>query len=332
MSDHLDSPDATPGMDPRLDICDIYAFQKPGDRGRTVLVLDVNPFAPTGSDEFHPEAIYELLIDTDGDAAADMAYRFTFSPKEEGRQLATLRVARGDKARNIHGRSEALFKDVPVSFGTDAIVRERRGHRFFAGIRSDPFFFDLAGYLNAMHFTGTDLYRDKNLFSMVLELPNEAIGVEKVGIWARVLVPTDGDAFAQVDRMGKPFVNVAFIEDKETFNRSEPSQDRELFTEEVVELLVKNGRDRESALQMVLELLPDVLEYDPSQPTSYPNGRTLTDDVIDHQLSLVTNGKITSDMTGPHDDLLDEFPYLGPPHPLMRTIQALAEASQRRSG
>ncbi|HPP45454.1 MAG TPA: DUF4331 family protein, partial [Methanomassiliicoccaceae archaeon] len=64
MSDHLDSPDATPGMDPRLDICDIYAFQKPGDRGRTVLVLDVNPFAPTGSDEFHPEAIYELLIDT----------------------------------------------------------------------------------------------------------------------------------------------------------------------------------------------------------------------------------------------------------------------------
>ena len=103
-----------------------------------------------------------------------MAYRFTFSPKEEGRQLATLRVARGDKARNIHGRSEALFKDVPVSFGTDAIVRERRGHRFFAGIRSDPFFFDLAGYLNAMHFTGTDLYRDKNVFSMVLELPNEA--------------------------------------------------------------------------------------------------------------------------------------------------------------
>jgi hypothetical protein len=36
--------------------------------------------------------------------------------------------------------------------------------------------------------------------------------------------------------------------------------------------------------------------------------------VIDAELSLVTNGKITSDFVGPHTDYLTHFPYLGTPH------------------
>jgi hypothetical protein len=30
--------------------------------------------------------------------------------------------------------------------------------------------------------------------------------------------------------------------------------------------------------------------------------------------AMLTNGKVTGDKVGPHGDLLDEFPYLGPPH------------------
>ena len=62
-------------------------------------------------------------------------------------------------------------------------------------------------------------------------------------------------------------------------------------------------------------LLPDILPYDPRRPASFPdNGRTLTDDVVDFFFSILTNGKVTGDKVGPHDNLLDEFPYLGPPH------------------
>jgi hypothetical protein len=62
-------------------------------------------------------------------------------------------------------------------------------------------------------------------------------------------------------------------------------------------------------------LLPDILHFDPKRPASYPNnGRTLTDDVSDHFLTILTNGKVTTDRVGPHSDLLSEFPYLGPPH------------------
>ncbi|HEY5486924.1 MAG TPA: DUF4331 family protein [Candidatus Limnocylindrales bacterium] len=57
-----------------------------------------------------------------------------------------------------------------------------------------------------------------------------------------------------------------------------------------------------------------VLEYDPSGPGGYPNGRRLTDDVVDPMIAMVTMGRVTAKGVGPHTDLLDEFPYLGAPH------------------
>ena len=44
--------------------------------------------------------------------------------------------------------------------------------RFFAGWRSDPFFFDVQGALNDLHFTGDDFFTDKDICSIVLEVPN----------------------------------------------------------------------------------------------------------------------------------------------------------------
>jgi hypothetical protein len=36
--------------------------------------------------------------------------------------------------------------------------------------------------------------------------------------------------------------------------------------------------------------------------------------IFRNRLAILTNGKVTGDKVGPHIDLLDEFPYLGPPH------------------
>jgi hypothetical protein len=43
--------------------------------------------------------------------------------------------------------------------------------------------------------------------------------------------------------------------------------------------------------------------------------RRLTDDTADLLAALLTRGRVTSDLAGPHTDYLAEFPYLGPPHP-----------------
>ena len=69
------------------------------------------------------------------------------------------------------------------------------------------------------------------------------------------------------------------------------------------------------AQRVAATLLPDILPFDHTRPASYPeNGRALTDDVQDRFLSILTNGKVTTDGVGPHGDLLADFPYLGPPH------------------
>ena len=75
--------------------------------------------------------------------------------------------------------------------------------RFFFGWRSDPFFFDVNGNFNHMQFTGDDFFKDKNVCSIVLELPNSELGTNKVGIWARTVDKT-GDGWIQADRGGRP--------------------------------------------------------------------------------------------------------------------------------
>ncbi len=64
MSNHFTGLSLGPPLgDQRLDLCDLYAFPSPADAQRTVLILNANPNA----DALHPDAIYRLAIDNDGD-------------------------------------------------------------------------------------------------------------------------------------------------------------------------------------------------------------------------------------------------------------------------
>jgi hypothetical protein len=82
MSHHYSGPNyGFPHGDARLDLTDLYAFPKPGDGGKSILIVNghpsvgLNPPGPTTAEPFAPEAVSELKIDTDGDAVADIAYR-----------------------------------------------------------------------------------------------------------------------------------------------------------------------------------------------------------------------------------------------------------------
>ena len=86
------------------------------------------------------------------------------------------------------------------------------------------------------------------------------------------------------------------------------------------ELEHSGGYSPEDAKNIARKLLPDILSYDPREPVRYPhNGRTLTDDVADLFFSIYANRNVT-DKVGPHGDLLDEFPYLGPPHNVLKQL------------
>jgi len=322
MSHHYSGPDfGFPRGDARLDFTDLYAFPKPGNASKSILVMNVHPSAvvnppgPTTAEPFAPEALYEFRIDTNGDDIADVAYRVRFSAFENGSQAATLRRVNGAEAAGIGDGGQVIIASAQVSTDRDARVREVGEYRFFAGWRSDPFFFDVHGMLNNQQFTGDDFFADKNVCSIVLEVPNSDLGAKRVGVWARTLVGAVG-GWVQVDRGALPAQAVFLVgTERDAYMEGEPADDGRFISVFAHALEHIGGYAPEEARRAARTLLPDVLSYDPTRPASFPsNGRTLTDDAGDVFVAVLTNGKVTEDKVGPHGDLLPEFPYLGPPH------------------
>ena len=299
-----------------LNITDFYVFQKPGDASKTILIMNVNPMPPKLADSFDPAAVYEFRVDTNGDAVADLAFRVTFSPYENGQQMATVRRATGQQATSSDDSGEIIIANAPVSFGEQVQVTNAGDYAFFAGSRSDPFFFDLMGFCNNLKFTGTDYFLDKDVFGIVLEVPNSALGGHsRAGLWTRVLWSHDGE-WLQVARLGLPLLSILFnaSADKDPFNRSEPAQQKVMFMDKVVAQLESMGHTASRTQEIAQMFIPDILHYDSSSSQGFFNGRRLTDDVADIIFNLVTAGKVTTDMVGSHTDYLATFPYLGKPH------------------
>jgi hypothetical protein len=334
MSNHFTGLSLGPPLgDQRLDLCDLYAFQSPTDPARTVLILNANPNA----DALHPDAIYRLAIDNDGDYLNDIAITYLFAPPANGRQTFDAFIATGPEARSAEAAGTKVVDGADVCFGTTPNVVTSGKYTFFAGSRSDAFFFDYDGIKNlfdtsggrnftAPHlggksvWTGVDSNAVANVFSTVIELPTSELGSDPdINIWGRCSVRRDG-RLLHVDRAGHPSVSSFFNTDetKEEYNASEPVNDRERWTDQFVHLMGHTGNyTREEAIAAINaeRLLPDMLTFDPSKPAQYPNGRSFTDDVINHRLSFLSKGDIPPTGLKPHTDILGEFPYLGNPHP-----------------
>jgi Domain of unknown function (DUF4331) len=322
MSHHYSGPDyGFPHGDARLDLTDLYVFPKPGDAGKSILIMDVhpsvgvNPPGPTTDEPFATNVVYELKIDTNGDLVPDIAYRVSFSPYEGGVQTATLRRVEGAQAAGTGDSGQTIIEAAPVSMGREARVTKAGDYRFFAGWRSDPFFFDTTGALNNFQFTGDDFFADKDVCCIVLEVPNSALGPKKIGLWHRTVDGASGK-WVQADRGALPSQSVFLTgEKKGDYMAAEPVDDARFIPVYAHSLEHTGGYTSAEATRVAGTLLPDILLYDPTRPASYPeNGRKLSDDAIDVFLSIITNGKVTRDNVGPHKDLLAVFPYVGAPH------------------
>jgi Domain of unknown function (DUF4331) len=322
MSHHYSGPDfGFPHGDARLDFSDLFAFPKPGDPAKSILIMDVhpstgvNPPGPTTPEPFAPDALYELKIDLDGDAVADLAYRVRFASSDDGTQVATLRRIQGAQAAGTSDAGDVIVERAPVSTGPEAHVTDAGDYRFFAGWRSDPFFFDAQGALNNLRFTGSDLFADKDVCSIALEIPSAELGSRPVGVWCRALV-SDAGKWVQVERGARPQQEPFLAgDDKAAYLAGEPANDARFIAVFAHSLEHAGGYSPDEATRVARTLLPDILVYDPKRPASFPDsGRTLTDDVVAFFLPIFTNGKITTDHTVPHTDLLAAFPYVGAPH------------------
>ena len=301
-----------PNLDPRTDITDLYVFQNPGDSTRSILILDVNPEAPTHAKAFDPQASYEFKIDTDGDFEAEIAFHVLFTNLNNEQQTASVYCITGMGARGTGPLGEVMIQHAPVSFTQDAGITTQGEFRFFAGIRSEPFFADPTGFFNNLQWSGQDFWAGKNVFSIALDVPNRALGAApQIGIWGRTMAMVDG-VLTPVNQMGRPGNN-ALRQGADT-NRTPPAQQRERFFSQYVGTFQTFGYTEAEATRLTLEWLPDILPYNYLRAEGYPNGRQLTDDIADNLVVIMTQGKMNDDLVHPHSNYLAEFPYLGIPH------------------
>jgi Domain of unknown function (DUF4331) len=323
------------------DINDVYVFNNIA-LTRTTFAMTTNPAVNISSVDpmanFGPNVRYAINIDRTGDAIQDLAFvwRFGDAPNGDPQSYTVTRYA-GANART-------LGKGVLVGWGStggSGIGTAKDGAQVFAGVRADPFFFDLLGFLGTvLHVgdtqlgTGGDFFAGLNTNAMVIEVPNDSIGGTNIGVWGSTSYWENG-AWHRADQMGRPAINTVFntkyvtaSANKDLFNVTAPSQQNSSslpFHGNVVATLTNiNGLlgtgcddyDEATANAIANYLLPDVITYQvgsPADGATFPfNGRALADDVIDAELGVTTNGCVTSDNADASGHTyLPSFPYLG---------------------
>jgi hypothetical protein len=340
-ADHVDAPGLTPpGGNLQLDITDVYAFR--ARNGNTVLAMAVNGltapgkrpvFASGAPSVARTEAVtYWFRVDNDGDAAADVNLGVSFS-KANRQGVQTMIVTRNGQ-RLLTGRT---------SPGKGITVNRGGAVRGYAGLRDDPFFFDLDGFINILSseagksFLGctgsrTDFFAGKNVSAIALELPAAMLRGDSsnIGVWGATTVGRK-----QIDRMGRPAVNTVFVPSnpfekdeasaKNAFNAAQPKNDQARFRAEVVDTLQTlfslndaagdNKNDDATKISGLADvLLPDILTFDTAKSDGFLNGRRLADDVIDAELNLITEGAVKTDCVSRNDRAFRaSFPYLATP-------------------
>jgi hypothetical protein len=191
-ADHRDSMTLTNDQD--VDIADVYSFRSPADPSNLVLAMTVPGLVPPAETRsFGEDALYQFKIDNDGDAVEDLVIQ-AFATGSGSSQTIHLRgpaepVTTGAVNRLLPGSDAA---SVQISTGATAITASGGGLTVFAGVRDDPFFFDLArfneirmGMATGFRDPGIDTFAGSNALAIVVELPAAMVvgASPTIGVW-----------------------------------------------------------------------------------------------------------------------------------------------------
>ncbi len=369
-SDHDDGETSTKGRN--VNLTDLYVFREKDQNNNAreddlVFVMNSNPrsvarqqyyFSTNAYYEFHVSRVVNK--DESPTGKQDVTLRFEFgkpqSNGQQGFQLTTL--ANGQRFGSAFGITTPLAPDPKSTPLVNNITIGNSKIDVFAGLREDPFFFDVeqffrvragaAGIGPAVGFRppsqAIDFAKGYNVNTIVVRVPRSFLRGNRetkvFDVWETISTrdPRNGQ-FNQVERLGRPGINEGLIITNDflnAFNSISPNQDLSKdaapVRAEAKNTLLAFGNSSERADVLLNALLPDVMRIDTTIRSGYVSavnakgapigGRMLLDDTIDQTLSLLTNGKITSDGVsyngaGPgqgHQPLIPKFPYLANPN------------------
>ncbi len=188
-ADHADAPAVTGNAN---DITDVYAFQGQ-DTNNMVFVINTQGLLTPGASAtamFNENTLIELNIDNNADNVEDLVIQairkgdkmYFFGPVAPGTTGVTSTIKTNAAAGNVE---ISKYGSAPI-FGTS------NGMMFFAGLRDDPFFFDLnqfkkilAGTATGFSSPGTDSFAGTNVLATIIEVPKSLLGSSAtINVWA----------------------------------------------------------------------------------------------------------------------------------------------------
>ena len=231
------------------DMTDVYIFPSPENDDNVVLVLDARGLIPAGQTaSFDTGVLYQFKIDTSGDNVEDLVIQAKFFGTGPGQRVAIAGPMRpptlGTTA--IFGRRNPVLGTFNQTFEPNPSGKP--GMKVFAGLRADPFFFDVEmlyqifpdrrtpltgryvdlgtimdantpmkngfrGFPEDSGFDSSpamDFFEDLNVLSIVVELPRAMLGGQTIGLWETTSVFSNANfRYQQQDRLARPAINEA---------------------------------------------------------------------------------------------------------------------------
>jgi Domain of unknown function (DUF4331) len=306
-----------------LNLTDLYAFresdQNPSIKDdNMILIMNTNPRSIARQQyAFSSKARYEFHVTRvkDKDAMAsgktDMLIRFEFSPANaKGVQEITVTGIRDGGQRTVQITKDGkAITTTPI--GASPVINQAvvdsagGGISIFAGLREDPFFFDveqffrvragLAGLGEKVGFRspGADFTAGYNVNSIVARVPmgwfKGASGATTFDVWETISVPNPEKSgeWMQIERLGRPAVNEGLVLTNDylnTLNAVGPDFENAVLTgdkaageaaapiiKEVSAVLGALGNDEKRTGVLLGAFLPDVMRIDTTGPSGYAN-------------------------------------------------------------
>ena len=147
---------------------------------------------------FDPAVLYQIKIDTNNDAVEDLVIQaqVTGTP---GNQVMHFRGPARPQSTGVVNQRLLGNETVAVRVSNEAfpVIARSRGMTVFAGVRDDPFFFDLgqfrkvvSGQAPSFNNPGFDSFKGFNALALVVELPIAQLGSNpNLNIWGTTSRP-----------------------------------------------------------------------------------------------------------------------------------------------
>ncbi|MGB3135557.1 MAG: DUF4331 domain-containing protein [Nodosilinea sp.] len=310
-SDHDDGESEIKGRN--LNLTDLYVFRERDQNASAspdnlVLIMNTNPRSVAGQQYyFSTRAQYTFNIsrvsDNDGTPTGlpDVSLQFQFGPPDgNNRQSYTLTVVKDGSSEVIEGQTTALNETPILNAGTVG----NSAVQVFAGLREDPFFFDVeqffrvrAGALGngpAVGFRApgeaVDFAQGYNVNAIAVQLPTGLLqgagSATTFDVWMTVSLPTS-EKFNQIERLARPAVNEGLVVTNDflnTLNSVDPAFEAAALAGqepaasaaapivgEAKQTLLAIGNSDARADALLQAFLPDVMRIDTTGPSGYAN-------------------------------------------------------------